>query len=544
MREGCELSHRSQDFRAVFLRLESSAPPGCQITVDLNGESSILRPGCARHHGMMVEERRFAIAPLGTGGIGRTGSAAAEFPHMTGICGEGIHGSAGAASSSRAANWAQDVVAGRACGDADSPDGLHLGADSPRAQTSAGDVVKAAIEASIAEEPACEQAGCASFSATVMLDTCEVQAKTTQELQEPEIEVVEVFDTSVVVRMGGLTGDRFELTVYASGAVESLGAAATLVQRGPVRTAESVHRIGQLESSQVYVAWVRVFCESHVMESKQKGFKTLPARVKTIWDEADHVILGVSHMATSKEITKAWRHKSLQFHPDKETDPDKKDAAEEMMKRLNLAKQNMLRSAPLDDGPSSPSAAPPGAPDIVPRREPDTSGQGSRHRDPSSNSSSSSDEDWSSQDGKACQQATPKSPKFEAARLGSGSSEDEVSTSEDSLRCSLRVEAPKSPKLKVVTRGLTSLDLEASGLPSGNMVEVQCYVDGIWKAVTGLSTVTSPCMRFTIKDLEENSSYRFRLRTIVELEPLRLLFAEFAENTPCSQEDPAPPPHW
>merc|ERR1719401_1193670 len=45
-------------------------------------------------------------------------------------------------------------------------------------------------------------------------------------------------------------------------------------------------------------------------------------------------------------------------------------------------------------------------------------------------------------------------------------------------------------------------------------------------------------MRFTIEDLEENCSYRLRLRTVVELEPLRLLFAEFAEeDTLVEQED-------
>jgi hypothetical protein len=280
----------------------------------------------------------------------------------------------------------------------------------------------------------------------------------------------------------------------------------------------------------VYVAWVRVFCESQVMESRQKGFKTLPAHVKTIWDEADHVILGVAATATTKEVTKAWRHQSLKFHPDKETDPDKKDAAEDMMKRLNLAKQNMLRSAPLDDGPASPSFAATGSPDIVLRRHSDLDLRGARQQSPSSHTSSSSEGDWSSQEGQAYRMSAPKSPKT-AINPGRGLwEEDGFAEEEDSLRCSLRVEMSTSPKLKVVTRGLTSLSLEASGLPLGSMVEVQSFEDGDWKAVTASSRITSPCMRFTVDDLEENSSYRFRLRTSVELEPLRLLFAEFADD--------------
>ncbi|CAE7503516.1 unnamed protein product, partial [Symbiodinium sp. CCMP2456] len=44
------------------------------------------------------------------------------------------------------------------------------------------------------------------------------------------------------------------------------------------------------------------------------------------------------------EIVKAWRSKSLQYHPDKVPD-EQKEEAEEMMKRLNLAKQNMMKFA-------------------------------------------------------------------------------------------------------------------------------------------------------------------------------------------------------
>jgi len=87
--------------------------------------------------------------------------------------------------------------------------------------------------------------------------------------------------------------------------------------------------MNNLDSSQVYVAWVRVFSDNLTKESKQKGFKTLQARVKTIWDEPDHDMLGVSPKASRKEIIKAWRQKSLQHHPDKETDPDKKEEAED-----------------------------------------------------------------------------------------------------------------------------------------------------------------------------------------------------------------------
>eukprot|EP00443_Scrippsiella_acuminata_P001288 CAMPEP_0115183618 /NCGR_PEP_ID=MMETSP0270-20121206/8544_1 /TAXON_ID=71861 /ORGANISM="Scrippsiella trochoidea, Strain CCMP3099" /LENGTH=946 /DNA_ID=CAMNT_0002596687 /DNA_START=101 /DNA_END=2938 /DNA_ORIENTATION=- len=524
----CEPLQRLQDLREVYVRVESSAPPGCQITVNLNGESSILSSGCVRQRGMMVEEKRFAIAPLGSGEAHKS-DAAAGAADLRGI-GRGSDCSSASAGSPRAEECSQDGISGLEHSNLYSASSLQLGGSRLSAQPSTEAVTMAAAEVPITKPITSGRAECASFSAVIMLDTIEVQAKTTQELKEPELEVVEVLETSVVVRMGGLTGDRFELTVYASGAVESLGSAATLVQRGPVRSTESVHRIGQLESSQVYVAWVRVFCESQVMESRQKGFKTLPPRVKTIWDEADHVILDVSPTATTKEITRAWRQKSLQFHPDKETDPDKKDAAEEMMKRLNLAKQNMLRSAPLDDNAASPSAAHSAAPDIVPRRDPGSSSHGAQQRAPSSDSSSSSDDLWSSQDGEARFPAMPKSPKGAAAHVEGEPCEEDSLFDKDSLRCSLRVEAPKSPKLKVLTRGLTSFNLEASGLPLGGMVEVQSFMDGAWQAVTEMSNITSPCMRFTVDDLEENSSYRFRLRTLVELEPLRLLFAEFAAD--------------
>merc|ERR1712203_206609 len=110
----------------------------------------------------------------------------------------------------------------------------------------------------------------------------------------------------------------------------------------------------------------RVFSDSDTRESRQKGFKTLQARVKTIWDEKDHDILGVSPKASRKEVIKAWRMLSLEHHPDKVIDEDKKEEAEEMMKRLNLAKQNMLRAA--TDDPSGDHS--PGEPDGPPVPQP------------------------------------------------------------------------------------------------------------------------------------------------------------------------------
>ncbi|OLQ02820.1 hypothetical protein AK812_SmicGene14293 [Symbiodinium microadriaticum] len=189
---------------------------------------------------------------------------------------------------------------------------------------------------------ACPRGGL-SFVPSVEFDACAMVARTDIKLLTPTIELVEVHDTAVVLSLRNLTGQRFELTVYASGA-EAPGVASTLVQCGPVRGAESVHRISPLEASQVYVAWVKVFSDTKTAESKQKGFKTLEAKEKTIWDEKDHVILGVSEDATTKEIVKAWRSKSLQYHPDKVPD-EQKEEAEEMMKRLNLAKQNMMKFA-------------------------------------------------------------------------------------------------------------------------------------------------------------------------------------------------------
>jgi len=79
-----------------------------------------------------------------------------------------------------------------------------------------------------------------------------------------------------------------------------------------------------------------------------------------------------------------------------------------------------------------------------------------------------------------------------------------------------------------VARGLTSLNLEALGLPVPGTVEVQRFTDGEWQAVLGPMPTTGCGMHFTLESLEENSAHRLRLRTFVELDPLRFLFAKFA----------------
>lgn len=472
---------RHLDLRSVRVRLEGAVQPGCEVAVELNGVSSALRlggGGSRARSAVAPEERRFSIAPRREAiGAGYDGSPCSSGPRQ---------------------------------GD------METGAGRP------GDALA----------PPAAGSEVARFMATVTVDTLELQAKTTQELKEPEIEVMEILDTAVVVRMSALTGDRFELTVYASGTSEPSSSAGTLVQRGPVRSNESVHRIGDLECNQVYVAWVRVFSENHVMESKQKGFKTLPARVRTIWDESDHVILGVASTATVKEITKAWRAKSLKFHPDKETDPDKKESAEEMMKRLNLAKQNMLRAAPTEDSSLTPGCDPtsPTSPDC-PTPAPDFNMPGAPRRTASQSSSYDSDEEWfASRDEQA--RTGPRNMFGEDGGGGNdGEADDDGDAySKDSLRCSLRVEALRPPKLKVITRGLTSLSVEATDLAVGSSVEVQRLVDDVWQPALPVAPVTSSTMRFTLEDLEENSSYRLRLRTVLELDPLWLTFAEFAQE--------------
>jgi len=301
----------------------------------------------------------------------------------------------------------------------------------------------------------------------------------------------------------------------------------------------------------VYVAWVRVFCEGQVRESKQKGFKTLQARVNTIWDEPDHVILGVEKTATSKEINKAFRQKSLQCHPDKETDPEKKDAAEEHMKRLNLAKSNMMKSAPKDPAMEAADEPEPQSPsNVVPADENGESGAASpsnpqrRHRNFWGDGEDSDAESYDSMED-VYTSRPPRVPRADEPEV--------IAPEEDktSIPVALKIEAAKPPKLQVIERHLTSFVVEASGLPLGGSVEVQRFGDSdFWVPALPPARVTSETMRFVLSDLEENSSHRLRLRTIIELEPLRLSFAQFAPekvaaplSSACSsmfyQRDPA-----
>jgi len=368
-----------------------------------------------------------------------------------------------------------------------------------------------------------------AFQASVVLDCQAMTAKTETALLQPEIDVVEVADASVVIRLSKLTGERFELTVYASGAGELLGSAATLVQRGPVRTSESTQRIGPLQASQVYVAWVKVFSEQKSRDSKQKGFKTLEEKEKTIWDEKDHVILGLSPDATAKEITRSWRQLSLQYHPDKILEEAEKDKAEEMQKRLNLAKANMLKCASSARGE-----------DESPDNASEMSPSGAHGRGQSSSDfgmglhSDDSDDDhevarrrhgmagfnhhsFFEDDSSESEEEEPKEPEAEE---------------DGQLRCSLNVQASNPPSLKIIERGLKYLRVEAAGLPADCMFEVMKTKDGsdLWEVASPQLKATSPTMRVTLQDLEESTSYRLRLRTHVQIEPLRFTFAEFAPD--------------
>lgn len=366
----------------------------------------------------------------------------------------------------------------------------------------------------------------ASFAAAVTIESCEVFARTDQPLIQPEIDIVEVFDTAVVIRLSKLSGARFEVTVYASGTDEALGSASTFVQRGPVRMAESIHRIGQLETSQVYVAWVKVFSDNQSKESKQKGFKTLEAKQKTIWDEKDHVILGVAPDATAKEITRAWRAKSLLFHPDK-ADEAHKEEAEEMMKRLNLAKVNMLKCAtPLREDDSPTGAASPNEASTPHNHDFFGGDDGEVDEDPLSRQFSGNSRSFRQSQGH----------EVDSDEEESEDDDLEVDSKDGCLRCSLKVDAAKPPVLKITERGYTHLELEASSLPPKCSVEVLKETsDGKWIVATPLAKATGPTMCFTISDLQENTPYRFKLRTVLELEPLRLLFAEFAADDSASE---------
>jgi len=456
--------------RAVAVRVENMVV-GCDVKVELNGVcSDVTKSATARQRKAFTEER-FNLVPLQEEDEAVSEQNGDE-PPLTpkDSVGEGGFGPEKVAAPLQAASCCGSML------------------EQPRRRP----------------EPA-------SISAVVTFQTEELQAWTSQTLVEPGIVVVEVFESSVILRLTELTGDRFELTVYASGRSEASSSqkGSTLV-RGLVKSSESLQTIDKLESSQVYVAWVRVFCDSQVQESMQKGFKTLAAKEKTIWDEPDHEILGVAANATAKEITKAFRQKSLLHHPDKETDPDKKDAAEDMMKRLNLAKTNMLRCASTDDSSAfdgfgdSPFPTPAAA---GPSSSMNFFGQ-----------TGFSDSDCNSD----CDRMDSASSTQQAAQM------EEEQDSETCLRCSLRIQAPRPPKLTVQVRNLTSLEMEATGLPLGGMVEVQRLEGTTWVQACPPVLATSTVLKFTIGNLEEHHSYDFRLKTSLHMDTLRLTFAGFA----------------
>lgn len=482
------------DLRSLHVRLEASVPVGCQVTVDLNGEPSVLRPGDQPRgvpfktkkkkkqvvQATAVHERSFGLAPLGS-------------------------------TQSISDQGARDEM-----GD-DAPERAPADVQSDR-----NTVAKRS-----------ELATPASLEARVMLDS-ELTTRTAQELLMPQIEIMEIMDTCVVLRLSQMTGDRFELTVYASVDSGESCSAATLVQEGPVRNHEQVHRVEQLECSQVYVAWVKVFSEgqAQTMESQQKGFKTLPPKEITIWDLPDHEILGLDKMATSKEIIKAWRKQSLRFHPDKETDPEKKEDAEDMMKRLNIAKQIMLRSCPLGDNnpetPTSPNDENPAGPG-------DPSPFGAAAADQPDYWSDSVGPDFDDdEDGMNFMKPGDVPDGFAApdADGGAAAAAAAEDAERDRLRCLLRVEAPRPPRLQVIQRLLTTLVVEATHVPLGCTVEVQTFdeAQGEWQGACEPVKASSDTMQFTLNDLEENRSYRLRLRTILDVLPILLTFAEFTDS--------------
>lgn len=382
---------------------------------------------------------------------------------------------------------------------------------------------------------ACPRGGL-SFVPSVEFDACAMVARTDIKLLIPTIELVEVHDTAVVLSLRNLTGQRFELTVYASGA-EAPGVASTLVQCGPVRGSESVHRISPLEASQVYVAWVKVFSDTKTAESKQKGFKTLEAKEKTIWDDKDHVILGVSEDATTKEIVKAWRSKSLQYHPDKVPD-EQKEEAEEMMKRLNLAKQNMMKFAKVT--PEQDAASPTAEaaqedeeddPSVDAEGGPSQSPPEFDHADSDKASSSAPRGDSEDEDAESVDTTASEDEEAETNRT-----RNEADVKDGRLRCSLTVQASQPPRLKVLERGYTVLVLEASNLPVGCIAQVlKAGDDDIWTEASEKKLAKAETVKFTLSGLEENTSYRLRLRTSISVEPLRFMFSELVEP----EHDPA-----
>lgn len=64
-------------------------------------------------------------------------------------------------------------------------------------------------------------------------------------------------------------------------------------------------------------------------------------------EEAEYCrILGISPGATEAEITAAWRHKCLLYHPDK--NPEQSEWAHMMFLRLNDAYEHVILTAPKD----------------------------------------------------------------------------------------------------------------------------------------------------------------------------------------------------
>jgi len=104
------------------------------------------------------------------------------------------------------------------------------------------------------------------------------------------------------------------------------------------------------------------------------------------------------------------------------------------------------------------------------------------------------------------------------------------------LRCSLTVQASQPPRLKVLERGYTVLVLEASNLPVGCIAQVlKAGDDDIWTEASEKKLAKAETVKFTLSGLEENTSYRLRLRTSISVEPLRFMFSELAEP----EHDPA-----
>lgn len=349
-----------------------------------------------------------------------------------------------------------------------------------------------------------------SFFGRVIFESTEFVGKTSQVLRKPDVSIASITSTSACVRLSNLSGDKFVLTVYSTGTSDKNSGSdsddAGLVQEGLVRTAEYNHHVEKLKSSKVYVVWVKVICEDKSLESESKGFKTLPVKEKTIWDDPDHVVLGISPDATAREITKAWRLKSLQCHPDKEIDPEKKEAAEEIMKRLNIAKINMLKCATTQ----------PDAFEDAPREQPD------RSHGPEENGVYSSE-------ARECADYENPDPAWTEFPVTPVTS-DPVSETDngDTFACSLLIDCPKQPTLIVVGRALHHLRLQASNLPVGMTLQVLVLNGDNSESEAVLATrIIARTMEFNISDLEENTNYRFRVRLSLEIEPLRVLWAKF-----------------